>query len=504
MKKLAIFLFLFLFFLPVVKADVITKSPSSTRTIVSGWNYPTRAYTSDNSRTYSSTNNAEQEYAGYGFNIPSGATIEKVEVGAEWYTTSASDETFYVKVLKGGSWYTYTLPDQTSESLYWKDVTGSGWTPEQVNNIKTRIRLYKSSEGGCYANNTYFIAQFNLTEKQTKLKNQELLKLRGWTFLNPEQILDLLNSTDIWLLAWNDRERSFFLAKVRSVDVHEGNWTLYDIWSGEVNVSFRFQGRTYTITWKSHTELTGNHPIQFSLDNRTWVRGVAEDVYNHFKDNITTYINHVWLNYTLKAFPVTNVTVRKFNGRVYNIRLEVETPDVYRFAKTLSEEEYRFVQLLKKYGVPVGEYPPFLFISGKWTSYVDWLPVRVTYTVPSTQIMERNFTAGLGLSTSLRKNARLSRFSEFHMVLASQFDKLSRFSRKFSQSLGLSFELVSSLITQAPKIMVRYFYATLGLKGEFASPEKKIVIPFGFIVSLGIIAFLFYSRGKNERKADMG
>jgi hypothetical protein len=60
-------------------SQTITNSPSST---TSGWTNPTNAYADDGTYAYitSATPSASQTYSGYGFNIPSGASITQVRV----------------------------------------------------------------------------------------------------------------------------------------------------------------------------------------------------------------------------------------------------------------------------------------------------------------------------------------------------------------------------------------------------------------------------------------
>ncbi|MCW1308536.1 MAG: hypothetical protein QW507_00800, partial [Candidatus Nanoarchaeia archaeon] len=136
--------------------QVAIYNATSTTTITSGWTNPTYAYAPDNLRTYTSTSGAEQEYSGYGINIPSGATINKVWVGLEGYTTDAAYEELYVKIYDGTAWYTKIVTDYSSETLQWIDFTTSTtWTPEKVNSIKTRILYYYTGGGGgCYPNFT--------------------------------------------------------------------------------------------------------------------------------------------------------------------------------------------------------------------------------------------------------------------------------------------------------------------------------------------------------------
>ncbi len=67
--------------IPQTQANsVIEKFPTSTSVVVAGWNYPENAYAEDGNSTESYTNNAQQEYADFGFNFNATNTIDKVRI----------------------------------------------------------------------------------------------------------------------------------------------------------------------------------------------------------------------------------------------------------------------------------------------------------------------------------------------------------------------------------------------------------------------------------------
>ena len=344
-------------------------SPSTTTTIVSGWNYPERAFSSDNSRTYTSADDAKQEYSGYGIDIPSSATIEGVYVGLEGYTTDSSAESLTVGIYDGSTWYAKTATDYTSETLQWINFTASTtWTPEKCNQIKTYIRYDTTAAGGCYPNSTFFVV-VNST--------QGTFEDTSWDVLPVSQI-----KAGMQLLAWNKTSWKLQFASVTDVETHEGNWTLYDIWSGELNITIRIKGQKITINWKSHIELTGNHPLLvYRNSTGNWERLNASRVYNLWRQGEHLYLSHLWWNYTLKPFEITNITTRQFTGTVYNLRST--GPEIMFFGKTLTPKEQKILQFLKEMGLPIGKFPPFLIIAVKTTYYVDWLPVKIIYSTPT-------------------------------------------------------------------------------------------------------------------------
>ena len=182
------------------------------------------------------------------------------------------------------------------------------------------------------------------------------------------------------LLAWDNKRKVLTFDNVSAIDVHEGTWQLYDIYSGELNLTIM----NHTITWKSHIELTGNHPLLvYRNATESWEKLNATAIYQLWCKGESLYISHLWYNYTLKPFPITNITTRTFKGKVYN--LHASKPNIYFFGKTFNKEEQQAIEIIKEFINEFGKQPPFLFISSKTTYYVDWLPVKIVYTLPEQQ-----------------------------------------------------------------------------------------------------------------------
>jgi hypothetical protein len=134
--------------------STVVKFPTTTTTIVSGWTNPTNAYAEDGVNTYSSTDDAEQKYGGWNFttaDIPAGAQITKVEMGAKHY----EDTDWYTSlkyVTSAGSSYTYQLTARTTLTWDWVDITSleSAWDLTKLNNADVRIiSTYAPPPGGC-------------------------------------------------------------------------------------------------------------------------------------------------------------------------------------------------------------------------------------------------------------------------------------------------------------------------------------------------------------------
>jgi len=103
--------------------DVVTKFPTTTTTIVAGWNNPTNAFVEDGVNTDSSTDGAEQKYGGWNFttsDIPPGSTITQVEFGAKHYEVNPAGYYQYTTlkyVDSGGISHTVDLARRTSLTL---------------------------------------------------------------------------------------------------------------------------------------------------------------------------------------------------------------------------------------------------------------------------------------------------------------------------------------------------------------------------------------------------
>jgi len=370
MIKRTLFIFLIALFLlkTAGAADyIVIYNATSTTTITSGWTNPTYAYASDNLRTYTSTSGAEQEYSGYGINIPSGATINKVWVGLEGYTTDAAYEELYVKIYDGTAWYTKIVTDYSSETLQWIDFTTSTtWTPAKVNSIKTRIYYYYSGGGGgCFPDNTLILVVLNSTHFGLKFPYEIRPGKDYAVIFHPKY--------------------GFLHALIEEVIEHTGTWELV-----KITVNKNVQILNYTLSWKDTLILTSNHLI-FSPSYNTKIPAGELKI----GDKLIDYSLGM-----LKEVEIVDIEKYDFEGKVYDIKLEEEyqLPDSGLIAISFSKEQIELLNNFFGYSWRI-----FRYLNGigyaivKVTYYVDWLPVRINYTIqeciranPSISIIPEN------------------------------------------------------------------------------------------------------------------
>ena len=98
---------------------VAQKYPTGSTVIVAGWTNPSDAYTFNNTYAYSETDNAEQEYNGYGLNVAGNEVIDKVYAVLKWKTLVTVDTTgdsatgtCTLRVYDGSTWQNYQVTAQ--------------------------------------------------------------------------------------------------------------------------------------------------------------------------------------------------------------------------------------------------------------------------------------------------------------------------------------------------------------------------------------------------------
>jgi hypothetical protein len=351
--------------------DQATYSPSENYDNVL-WTYPEEGYTSNDQRVDSVSQAGDGtnyvKYRSYDVNL-TGYQIDKVEVGAEWRLTVADDD-FWTRISwdGGSSWSAYQqYADQFTESLVWKDFTSAtAWTPDKLNNTNLRVQMkgFDKHEGGCYPNRTYFIS-YNETSDLWFLKNVEKGKPKDN------------------VLVYDPESEEIKLSRIIDVYAHEGLWTILDIYSGELTVAVSV---AESWTWIAHNKFTECHPVGYYLKEKG-----GKEIYGQMRDlKVGYYLSHLWHNppyfrnesialteHFIKRFPITRIDSETVNCTVYNIRTEDAGCRV--FLKYLSDEEMKeLIEIGEKLGIGL-EYmfdPPPI---SKESIYVDWLPVRITY-----------------------------------------------------------------------------------------------------------------------------
>lgn len=123
------------------------KDATTRETSTKPWTNPTYVYTRDDNHAYTSTDEAYEEYNGYGFVTTGWTGVTKVEVGVETKTDTGGECQIRVKVRHGavawGDAHTYDVT-WTTDTFFWVDVTDDFiWTPSMIDTIQVRIEFNK-------------------------------------------------------------------------------------------------------------------------------------------------------------------------------------------------------------------------------------------------------------------------------------------------------------------------------------------------------------------------
>jgi len=116
------------------------RNPVYTSVIVSGWEQPWLASTSNNYYTTTVVVNAEQQYWGYG--TFGGDSVDSVVVCVEGYGNTTVSLQVGVYHTGDGLWYWQSVTVGTAEEPKDLDFTGvATWTINDLNNIQVRMRF---------------------------------------------------------------------------------------------------------------------------------------------------------------------------------------------------------------------------------------------------------------------------------------------------------------------------------------------------------------------------
>lgn len=122
-------------------ATVTTNSPSNN---AGAWQNGLNAYSSGGGYASSPNRDENHVYGGYGFSIPSGATITQVRVRMDAYCVDNDGITLQVSVDGGITWLLGSTTQYltTTQTTYWVDVTAwTSWTPSQINSDHIYVRV---------------------------------------------------------------------------------------------------------------------------------------------------------------------------------------------------------------------------------------------------------------------------------------------------------------------------------------------------------------------------
>ena len=296
---------------------VETRSPTSTYVIVAGWLNPENAYASDNQRTYTDVYGAIQGYKGYGFNIPPGSIINKVEIGLEGYVSMSGEEVEVHYSVDGGSTWTIAgSVTETSEVLKWFDRTRDrAWTPSDLSDANFRTRIRAIVPVGCFAVDTevaLWPEDGDLTRPPKLRKIQDV------------KVGDIL-------IGWDVEKSDFCPNRVLKVEEHVGDYEVLHVICG-IPKAFEKEALKHAPSPPEPLpiidELRRNHPdfrlfkdVAVTPDHplTTFNRGEVA------AGELKPYSDYLWgcFGPVLKIQPIPVLEVRRFKAsRVYNLQCE--------------------------------------------------------------------------------------------------------------------------------------------------------------------------------------
>jgi len=359
------------FVLPIKAETTYLKSPSDTWKIgVYGWSFPTFAYASDDSRAVGIKNMAHQGYKGYGFSL-SGATIEKVEVGFEWYETSGGIGG-YVSWDGSSTWeYIMYCQFHDVEGFVWVDVTEkTDWTPIKLDDSHLATSVKYQTGGGCYG----LDAEVGLWEGGLKKVRDVIIGdiLTGW------------NQSEIEMENEETFSTQFVPSTVINVTLHEGFWNLTRIIAENV----------YNSSLHKDVLVTLDHKLPYiseyeETDNKTKIKVEvkrAEDFV--LGDELLGFMKSEMNETTGEMIPAYFTPYQVSQIDLLNTTegvMDIQTDTKFFMGHYLLQEK-----------VP-------------WTGYVDWIPIRVTYTIEE---FDENslivlFIIGLGIGICVMIGAKI-------------------------------------------------------------------------------------------------
>ena len=330
--------------------DVLTRDPSAEYQVVRGWNFPQKAFSSDDQRAVGAISGGIHVWLNYSFQNHLGVndTITKVEIGVEHYETEFNEQLRVAVTWDGGTNWSAeaVVASEDVEVTDWLDATGvTVWDLTKLSDPNLRVKVrYLAGVGGCYPDSTYLVV-YDEASKSYALKNPS----------------DIYAGDTV--LAWHP-DKGIYHEHVLRIDTHQGTWKLLDIYSGNMT----FHTSTDKIVWDKHITVTDTHPI--------WdpVTGSVEKAHTF---QVGDYLSHVDKG-ELVMLPITRIERHSYTGPVYNIVLPDKQSCI--FAKSFSEWELSVLDHVDQWQFLGSMSNIVLAIKVPYTGYLDWVPVRVTYT----------------------------------------------------------------------------------------------------------------------------
>lgn len=140
-------------------ADTGLHSPSANGDDYTGWTFPDRAYSSNDSRTYPASGGAQHDYYDFTFDVPAGATIDGILVSMEYksYDATHPSGADFELSWDGGASYTSSgygviktdTNDTTETQGGAADLWGHAWSQGECSNTNFRLRLTGTGTRRC-------------------------------------------------------------------------------------------------------------------------------------------------------------------------------------------------------------------------------------------------------------------------------------------------------------------------------------------------------------------
>jgi len=320
--------------------DIETKSPTTNYAISGKWLLPTNAYSSDDAYAISSNSLSNRGYGDYGFSLKASDEITKVEVGLEAYTTSGGVG-YYVSWDNGTTWcYCYNKSNST-ENLQWHDVTAdTEWTATKLDNDHLTTKIQYQTGSGCYA----LDAEVGLWEGGMKNVRDVVVGdvLTGWNVSK----LEIKGEFEDWNIT------NFVPATVTEMTIHnETEWDVLRIIMESVYRPHDFKD----------VLVTPDHVLPyFKVEYEDKIEMQTQKAEDFGEGDYVFGFMHETINWTTEEIIPAHFEPYKF----YNVTEMVV--DGVANIKTDCKWFMGHYMLAEKVA---------------WTGYVDWIPVRVTYTV---------------------------------------------------------------------------------------------------------------------------
>jgi hypothetical protein len=171
---------------PIEVCFSVTNGPTSSNASSNsaGWTNPTNAYADGSGYASSTVDGNQQVYGGYGFSLPSNASVIQVRVGLDTYRSGGDGNDAILLGISNGTWLSTTQEQSltTSEATYWIDITGwTSWTPTNINSIQTRVNHVRYGSSTDEVRLDYIQVEVTYTVATTTVTYSPISNSGTWT-----------------------------------------------------------------------------------------------------------------------------------------------------------------------------------------------------------------------------------------------------------------------------------------------------------------------------------